>query len=147
MKSIFILTLMLFVSANLIGQRAPGKIRKAFEQQYPEYRDVSWTYEGERIKEWTARFHVGNDSIAATYDSKANWLISLTFIEIEDLPQAVVDAIHDEYQGSTIKLAARYEEPGFDGFGAAFLYKKDRWGVQVSKEGKIVRRRLTSEGF
>lgn len=147
MKHLILIFLIAILSTNMVAQRPPGKVRKAFEQMYPGFEKVSWTYEGDRIKEWTVRFHVQSDSIIATYDSKANWIITLTFIEIEDLPQAVIDGVKDEYMGAKIILAARLEEPGFDGYGVAFLYKKDRWGVQVSKEGKIIRRKLTTEGF
>ena len=147
MKHLILIFILAILSTTMVAQRPPGKVRKAFEQMYPGYEKVSWTSEGDRTKEWTVRFHVQSDSIIATYDAKANWIITLTFITVEDLPQAVIDGILDEYAGVKIILAARLEEPGFDGYGAAFNYKKDRWGVQVSKEGKVLRRKLTAEGF
>ena len=92
-------------------------------------------------------FHLESDSATARYDSKANWIISLIFMEVSDLPNEVTQAIQDEYQGAKIILAARYLDPEFDGYGAAFVYKKTRWGAQISKEGAIIRRSMTSEGF
>ena len=92
-------------------------------------------------------YHIESDSATSRYDSKANWIIMLVFIEIEELPATVTGAIQSEYQGATIILAALYTEPGFEGYGAAFTYKKNRWGAQVSKEGKIIRRSMTSDGF
>ncbi len=147
MKHISFLFAVILISSALYAQRSPAKVRKALQQQYPESRDVKWEYEGERYKEWTARFYEGNDSLAVTYDHKGNWLLSLRNIPLEQLPQTVVDAIRNEYQGADLIVAAIYEEPGFEGYGVAFRYKKDCWGVQISKEGKIIRRKLTSEGF
>ncbi|MEJ2595328.1 MAG: PepSY-like domain-containing protein [bacterium] len=147
MKQILVFLSVLLLSSGLSAQRAPAKVRKALERQYPESRDVKWEYEGERYKEWTARFYEGKDSLTVTYDHKGNWLLSLRNIPLEQLPQTVIDAIRDEYHGAKLIVAAIYEEPGFTGYGVAFHYKKDRWGVQISKEGKIIRRKLTSEGF
>lgn len=127
--------------------RAPKKIREALLEKHPTAQKIKWTSVGERQKEWTADYWVESDSLRSIYDYKANWITTYTFIEISELPEAVTSAIIDEYMNADIILATRMEEPGFVGYGVAFMYKKDRWGVQITKEGKVVRRRLTSEGF
>jgi hypothetical protein len=146
MKQFLSLLVFLLLLLELSAQRPPAKIHKAFEKQFPDNSAVEWSYVGERNREWTAHFHLGQDSLNVTYDAKANWLLTLTMIPISDLPEAVVNTIAEEYQGSDIIIATTYEEPGFKGYGVAFMYKKDRWAVQISSEGKIIRRRVTSEG-
>ena len=82
MKQFLILFVFICLGISLLAQRPPGKIRKAFEAQYPNAKDVSWSYEGERVKEWTAMYHIESDSSTSRYDAKANWIITLVFIEV-----------------------------------------------------------------
>ena len=148
MKRILFLALATIFTLSINGQtRSPKKVRDAFETKYPKAEKVTWTSKGERQKEWTANYFVENDSMQASFDYKANWLFTYTFIEIESLPEAVTHTIMDEYNTAKIILAVRMQVPEFDGFGVAFMYLGDRWGVQITKEGKVVRRRLTSNGI
>jgi len=148
MKYLFIIISFVFFTNTTDAQtRAPKKIRDAFEQKYPEAQKLIWVGKGERQKEWFAHYWIESDSMQTSYDYKANWITTFTFIEISDLPEAVTNAIQDEYMSSKIIIAAKMEQPDFDGFGVAFMYKKDRWGVQITKEGKVIRRRLTTGGF
>ena len=122
MKRIVLAIILTCFTLSITAQQAPFKVRKAFRQMYPENEGASWSYIGERAKEWTVRFHSGSDSLVTTFDAKANWLNTMTFIPIEDLPQAVVETVNSEYQGSSILLAVKYEAPGFDGYGVSFRY-------------------------
>jgi len=148
MKYLFIIISFVFVANTSNAQtRAPKKIREVFEQKYPDAQKVNWVGKGERQKEWTAHYWIENDSMQASYDHKGNWITTFTFIDPSELPEAVSFAIKDEYMSSEIIIAAKMEQPDFDGYGVAFMYKKDRWGVQITKEGKVIRRRLTTGGF
>lgn len=147
MKYLLLALSFLFVFSTADAQRPPGKVKKAFARQFPDSENVKWSTDGEKQAVWTATFFKENDSTKVSYDYKANWTITLAFIEIDELPVKVSDAVKNEYQGSRMILAAKMQEPGFDGYGVAFLYKKERWGVAITKEGKVVRRKLTSTGF
>ena len=148
MRKFFLLITIIFISSSIYAQsKPPKKIREAFDQMNPTAREVAWTHDGERQKVWEAKYNVGNDSLLARYDYKANWIIRLTYMTIEKLPEAVTYAINDEYQGCKLKLGARLEEPEFDGFGVAFDYKDAQWAVQITGEGKVIRRKMTASGF
>ncbi|MAE08723.1 MAG: hypothetical protein CL661_08200 [Bacteroidetes bacterium] len=81
------------------------------------------------------------------YDSKANWLFTLKYISLDQLPHKVSASILDRYQGALLSKAAEMQEPDFDGYGVAFIYQKYRWAVAITKEGNVFRRKITSEGF
>lgn len=149
MKNLFLLFSLLLIIPTAFSQSRPqNKIRKAFEQYAPQAKEVKWTTEGmERIKNWTVDYIVGADSMRTKYDSKANWLLTLKYITLEQLPQKVSVSILDKYQGAVLSKAAEMQEPDFDGYGVAFIYLKDRWAVAITKEGKVIRRRITSSGF
>ncbi len=149
MKNLFILFLLVVIIPTGYSQSRPQKkIRNAFEDYAPQAMEVKWTSEGtERAKEWVANYTIGSDSMETKYDSKANWMITLKFISLDQIPQKVSTTILDMYQGAHLTKAAEIQEPGFDGYGVAFIYLKDRWAVAITKEGKVVRRQITSSGF
>lgn len=149
MKNLFLLFSLLVIIPTAFSQSRPQKkIRKAFEQHAPQAKEVKWTAEGtERIKNWTADYIVGVDSMRTKYDSKANWLLTLKYITFDQLPLKIRTAVLDKYPGASISKSAEMQEPDFDGYGVAFIYQKDRWAVAITKEGKVVRRRITSKGF
>ena len=152
MKNLLLTSLVvLFISPVFAQTRIPKKVKEAFEKMVPEATDASWSTpkerELEKDRQYTVNYLVKDDSVFSRFDYKANWIITVTFIEINDLPEAVTSSINFEYTDARITKAARLEEPGFDGYGVAYIYKEDKWTVQISKEGKIVRRRLSSSGF
>jgi hypothetical protein len=149
MKNLFLLiSLLVFIPTAFSQTKPQKKIRDAFEQLVPQAIEVKWTAEGsERMKDWRANYTVGTDSMETKYDSKANWMFTLKYISLNQLPQEVSATIMDNYQGAKLTKAAEMQEPDFDGYGVAFIYLKDRWAVAITKEGKVIRRRITSSGF
>lgn len=149
MKNIFLLISLLVIISSAFSQSRPQKkIRKTFEQHAPQAEDVKWSGEGDnRYKDWTANYTVGADSLQTKYDSKANWLFTLKYITLDQLPKEVTASILDKYQGAVLTKAAEMQEPDFDGYGVAFIYQKDRWAVAITKEENVFRRQITSEGF
>ena len=148
MKYIFLLiSFILIVPVAHSQSRPQKKIRNIFYDQFPKAQNVEWKGDGERQKNWRADFNIEDDSMQARYDYKGNWLMTLNFISVNDLPEAVKKTIYEDYMGSEVNRAAVIEEPGFKGYGVAFLYKKDHWAVLISDEGKVIRRRVTTGEF
>lgn len=148
MKNLLLLfSILLIVPTAYSQSRPPKKIRQAFEQHAPQAKAVSWSVEGERYKDWTAKYMVGVDSLQTKYGPKASWLYTFKYITLDKVPDNVMATISDDYQGATLRVAAEMQEPDFDGYAVAFIYLEDRWVVALTKEGKVFRRRITSEGF
>ncbi len=149
MKNLLLLISLLVIIPSAFSQSKPHKkIRNAFERHAPQATEVKWTGEGDnRYKNWTANYIVGVDSMQTKYDSKANWLFTLKYISLDQLPHKVSASILERYQGALLSKAAEMQEPDFDGYGVAFIYQKDRWAVAITKEGNVFRRQITSEGF
>ncbi len=151
MKKLVLITISLLIVLPLLSQRPPGKVRKSFEAMVPEARNVKWTMPEQGVpakeKEYTADYNIDSDSLLTRFDGKGNWVMTITFITIDDLPEAVIKSITSKYMNAKITKAARLEEPGFDGYGVVYTYMKDNWTVQIDKDGFIVRRKLKSDGF
>ena len=152
MKNILLLSLVVLLVSPIFAQsNAPKKIRKAFELMVPDAQDVKWSTSKERQtakeRKYTVDYKINNDSIFSRFDYKANWVITVTYIEVEQLPKAVSSTIYDDYMSAEITKAARVEQPDFDGYGAIFTYMGDQWTVQVTEKGRIVLRSVTASGF
>ncbi len=151
MKKLLIFSLMVFFVSPVFAQSTPKKVKKAFALMVPEAQDAKWSTPKERTstkdRKYTVNYVVDNDSIFSRFDYKANWLLTVTYMAVEDLPEAVTSSITSKYMNAKITTAARLEEPGFDGYGVIYMYMRDQWTVQISKEGKILRRILQSDGF
>jgi hypothetical protein len=117
----------------------------------PQAQDVEWSTPKERElaknRQYTANYRIGSDSAFSRFDFKGNWVMTISFMKVADLPETVTSSIKSEYMNAKFLMAAHLEEPGFDGYAVAYTFKEDRWTVQISKEGKIVRRKVQGEGF
>lgn len=152
MKNLFVFLVAITIFAPVFGQtRTPKKVRESFEKMVPSATDVNWSTPNEREmaknRVWTATYTLENDSALSRFDYKGNWIITLTYVDVDKLPEAVINKIETEYNSAKLLKAARLEEPGFDGFGVRYLYKGDTWSIQISKEGDIVRRKIQGESF
>ncbi len=152
MRKVLLLVFVVILITPVFSQnRAPKKIRQAFENMVPNATEAQWSTPKERVsakeKKYTVNYQLDNDSVFSRFDYKANWLITVTYIPIEELPEAVTKEISSRYMNAEITKAARLEEPGFDGYGVIYMYMQDQWTIQISKEGKILRRILKSDGF
>ena len=147
----FILILFAFgIIFNSFSQVRPTKkVRKAFEAKYAGAEDVSWTKDGDRAKdiEYRADYKLDGDEMRSTFDYYGNWEITVIFIEIDELPETVTKAIYEEYMNAKIIKAARLEEPELSSFGVSMDYMDSKMELQIREDGRVVRRRLRSEGF
>jgi hypothetical protein len=150
MKQFIFLLLIASITISLHAQdRTPRKVKKAFEAQYPEAKDATWSSTGERAKEmeYRAEYTLQGGEQASNYDYKGNWLITIIFIEIDELPDAVTKEIDEEYMNARLLRAARLEEPELSSYGVALEYLDNRMEIQYREDGRMIRRRLRSEGF
>ena len=149
MRKYLFLIVAVLLTTYAFSQRPPRKIEKAFDAQYAGAKDVKWVSEGDRSKEieWRASYTLAGDEMISTYDYKANWIITIIFIELDELPENIIKAVRDEYMRAEFTRAARLEEPGLSSYGVVIEGADLRMKIQLTKEGKIVRRNLSTEGF
>lgn len=129
--------------------KPPKKIRKAFEEKYVGAQDLEWSKTGDRSKDikYRAEYKLDGREMASTYDYYGAWIITVIFIEIDELPMAVQTAISDEYMNAKIVKAGRLEEPELSSFGVALDYMDSMMIIQLREDGRVLRRRLESIGF
>ena len=149
MKKTTLIFLALLLTGSIFSQTNPsGKIKKAFNKQYPEAVNTKWTSEGERqTREWRAMYKQNNVLHASWYDYKGNWLQTKTKIDEKELPDAVLKTIEEEYAGYKIMITTRFENPETNGYEVFLDNETYGFAVQFSKDGEIIKRKLSSKGY
>jgi hypothetical protein len=84
---------------------------------------------------------------ACWYDNKGNWIQTKTKIDEKALPEAVLKTIEEEYASYKIMITTRFENPDTSGFEVFLDNETYGFAVQLSKEGEIIKRKLSSKGY
>lgn len=149
MKKVALFLVILLAGSSIFAQTNPsGKIKKAFNKQYPEAVNTNWTSQGERqSREWRAMYKQNNILHASWYDYKGNWIVTKTKIDEKELPEAVVKTIEDEYASYKIMITTRFENPETDGYEVFLDNGTYGFAVQLSKDGEIIKRKMSSKGY
>jgi hypothetical protein len=144
-----VVTLLITVNVSAQERWPTRKVKKAFHNQYENAEIIKWEYETSknRVTLWKALFKRDDVLSSAWYDEKANWIQTKTKISEDELPEAVLKSIEENYYRYKIVLTARFQNPETDGF-EVFLDNEDvGFNVQFSKEGEILSRTIRSEGY
>ena len=148
MKYLLSILMVSFLTIGAYSQtRPPSKVRKAFEAQYPQATNAKWTGEGERIKEWRVLYKSDGVLHSSFYDHKGVWQLTKTKIEEQELPEAVKKSIKEDYYNYNMVITARFESPENSGYEVWLDNGREGFDVQYSKEGKVLLRTLTSQGY
>jgi hypothetical protein len=99
------------MSVPLISQNvtAPKAVKSAFEQKFPNAENVKWGKEN--TNEYEAEFTLNMTPMSANFLKDGTWLETETSIAIDQLPQAIIDAVRLNYSGGTIRDASKIEKP------------------------------------
>jgi hypothetical protein len=150
MKRFFLLLFALIFVISVFSQtRPPKKVRKAFEENYAGAQDVQWSQSGDRHSEivYRAEYKLNESQMVTTYNDKSIWKMTVIFIGIDELPETVLKAVDEEFMNAKILRAARFEEPERSSFAVELDYMDSKMVLQLREDGRVIRRRLTADGF
>lgn len=143
-----ILTVILAISAMTMfscEKYEDGKpvksVREAFEEMYPDARDVEWDME---LTGWKVSFETGTPpdikESEAWYDMNGNWLRTETDLLASALPQVVKDALAASEYASAVLDAGDVEfveTPDGNFYQLEVILKGLEVKLKVSEDGKI----------
>ena len=131
MKHLISLT-MIFAALSLsaCGQsnQVPNKVKKAFEQKFPNASKVSW--DKENASEWEAEFKMNGEEFSANFKQDGTRLETEYEIEKSELPASVKQALNSEFKGYDIEEAEMSET--VDGKMYEFELEKGERSLEVS---------------
>jgi hypothetical protein len=150
MKRIVILFVFLFTVLSVFSQSRPtAKVKKVFDQKYENAEIVRWESETEknRVTIWKAFFTQDEILSVAWFDPKANWIQTKTKINEDELPEAVLKSIDENYYRYKIVITARFINPETEGYEVFLDNGQEGFNVQFSNEGKVLNRTIRSKGY
>lgn len=126
MKNLFYAVLALIsLTACSQSKNAPQNVLNAFNQKFPNAKEVEWGKEGADI--WEAEFELSDKDMSANFNLNGDWLETETELAKKDLPAGVSATIKTAYKGYKIKEVGYTETP-----------KLKAYEVEVKKGGKLV---------
>ena len=137
--SILLLSFGLFACA----QKPPQAVTDNFAKKFANASKVDWDQEEEN--EWEAEFKLDGLEMTASFDLAGNWLSTEAELTEIDVPEKVMNAVKEAYNGWDIELVESIETPDFKGF--EFELEKDEAELEilVSANGKITVKKESNE--
>lgn len=109
-KAILLLTLVLCVCTSAYTQTKAAK--NAFNTKFPDAENVKWGKENS--KEYEAEFTLNGTDMSANFLKDGTWVETETSMGVDNLPQAVKDAVKSNYPNGRIVGASKIEKPNKD---------------------------------
>ncbi len=115
---------------KLDSMGVPKEVIAAFHEKFPGITPSEWEMEAQ----YEADFSVNGKEVEVTFDAEGN-IVQIEYeIDVEELPEAVINAIEEAYPYCEIIEAERVENEDGD-----VLYEVDLgFEAHISPEGKIL---------
>lgn len=133
MKTIIVSVLIACTAVLNAQKQAPDAVKKSFAAKFPDVKKVKWEKEDNN---WEASFEKDKKEYSALFSENGQWLETEMEIPVNELPQAVKDAINKRYPNVTITEAAIIEKA--DG--------KKAYEAEIKHNGKKVDLILDEKG-
>jgi hypothetical protein len=135
-KSIFVLGMIMILSqACSKSNEAPEPVKEAFNQKFPNAKNVKWDKENET--EWEAEFKMNGEEYSANFSSDGTWKETESDIAESEIPAAVKLTLNTEFEGYKIEEVEISET--IDGKFYEFALENEDMNMEVviSAEGKV----------
>ena len=139
MKKLIVFSLSIIFSSALMAQmKVPAMVSKEFEKKFADATHIKWGKEN--ATEYEADFELKGKKMSANFDVNGNWKETETEININELPQVVVQSVNEKYAGAKISGASEIKKS--DG---KIIYEADikmngkKKEVELFPDGKFVK--------
>lgn len=138
MKKLALMTVAAMITSLTFAQKlqekdVPTPVKTAFQKQYPNTKEVKWDKEGEKFE---ASFDLNKIDNSVLLDAQGNILETEVEIELNQLPNGVLDYVKTNYKGQSVEEAAKIT----DGKGAV-TYESEIKGMDLlfDRNGKFIK--------
>ena len=109
MKKLIVTTVvMLFVTLSFAqkmqGKNVPTNVKSSFQKNYPAVKNVKWDKEGDKYE---ASFDLNKNDNSVLMDAKGNIIETEVEVELNQLPQGILDYVKTKYAGKQAKEGAK----------------------------------------
>lgn len=139
MKTLIIgMSLLIAISFSSCDQeKAPEKVKAAFNQKFPNAEETDW--EMEKENEWEAEFEVDEKEMSATFSQDGMWLETETEVEVEDLPASVKQTLKAQFKDYEVEETEYVESPESNGYEIELEGKDGDIEILIGKDGEVLK--------
>lgn len=117
--------------------KTPEAAQKAFQQKFPNAKEVKWGKEGK--DEYEAEFVQEGKKGSANFSATGEWLETEMAIPQTSAPKAVIDGFNKAYAGAAIKEVFKIEsKAGKNYFEIEYTLKGKTKEAKLSPDGKLM---------
>jgi len=143
MKNLFYAVLAL-ISLTACGQtNAPQNVLNAFNQKFPNAKEVEWGKESENI--WEAEFESSDKDMSANFNLKGEWLETETELAKKELPARVKATIKTTYKGYKVEEVGYTETPQLKAYEIEVKKGEKLIEVMLDDSGNIIKTKTVKE--
>jgi ABC-type transporter MlaC component len=109
MKKLILMMVAAMITSLSFAQKmqdkdVPAAVKTSFQKLYPNLKDVKWEKEKEHYE---ASFDLNKVDNSVLFDAKGNVVETEVEIELNKLPNGVMEYVKQHYAGSSVKEAAK----------------------------------------
>jgi len=141
MKKLLLVMVIVVYSVSINAQeiKVPVKVKDTFTKIYPKATNVKW--EKESKNEYEVNFKNGNDEISVVLDKEGNLRETETEIEINNLPEKVLQYVKEKYSDHKITEAAKIvDNKGKTTFEAQITKGKSKKDLIFTEDGQLLKK-------
>ncbi len=134
-----------FIGFSACGQvQTPSEaVKTAFNQKFPNAKQVSWDMESET--EWEAEFKQDGNEYSANFSSDGMWKETEHEIKKSDIPQAVKMTLENEFSEYKIEESEISETAKGTVYEFELENGETSMEVAISKDGKVMKKTMKTE--
>lgn len=141
MRKLFLVIAVFLFSVSLNAQdlKVPVIVKDAFKKLYPKATNIQWDKEGKN--EFEVNFKNENDKISVVFDKGGNLLETETEIEVNNLPEKVLQYVKEKYSDHKITEAAKIVDgKGKTTFEAQITKGKSKKDLIFTEDGQLLKK-------
>ena len=144
MKTLIIgMSLLIAISFSACeNEKAPEKVKAAFNQKFPNAEETDW--EMEKENEWEAEFEMDEKEMSATFSQDGTWLETESEIEEKDLPAPVKETLKSQFKDYEVEEAESVETPQYKGYEIE-LEGETEFEVVIDENGNVIKKEAEDE--
>jgi len=142
-----IMTLVVAIAMQSCGNkednRAPEKVKAAFNQKFPKAKKVEWEKENE--SEWEAEFKVDGEEYSANFSSDGEWMETEYEIKESEIPANIRAILNQNFTDYKIEEPEIAETPAGKSYEMEIEMGEEEFEVTIDSKGNLTKKKNSEE--
>ncbi|MEP0984363.1 PepSY-like domain-containing protein [Ekhidna sp.] len=128
---------------NKKGNRAPEKVKTAFNEKFPDAKKVEWEMEND--SEWEAEFKMKGKEYSANFSTDGEWRETEYEIKESEIPANIRAILDENFTDYEIEDAEIAETPAGISYEMEIEADDEEFEVTIDSEGTLTKKKESEE--